>query len=61
MFENWIYNVKGRTSLTSFPGFRENNFISASVGQKMDEKFVVCHLEVLMLERDLAVHCRIKI
>lgn len=61
MFENWIYSVKGRTSLTWFPGFRENNFISASVGPKIDEKCVGCHREVLMLEMDLAVHCRIKI
>lgn len=53
MFGNWIYNVKGRTSLTWFLGFCKNSFMLAPVGQMVDEKFVVCHLEVLMLARGL--------
>lgn len=53
MFGNWIYNGKGRTLLTWFPGFCKNSFILAPVGQKVDEKFVVCRLEVVTLERGL--------
>lgn len=61
MFVNWIYNVESRTSLTSFLRVSKNNYISASIGQMVDEKYVIHHIEVVMLERDLAVHCRIKI
>lgn len=38
--------------------FSKNNGMTASVGQMVDEKFIVHHLEVVMLERDLAGHCR---
>lgn len=41
-----------------FPRLSKNDRITASIGQMGDERFIVHPIEVVILGRDLAVHCR---
>lgn len=51
MFVKWISGVKGRILYPCFAKLSKSICITADVGQLVEEKWIIHHVEVAILER----------
>lgn len=56
MIVKWISSVKGRILYACFAKLSKDICITAEIGQMEEEKLIIHHSEVAILERELGVN-----